>query len=162
MANIETVSIQYGYIDIPEINEISNKIDVIKTETKPSSIPEAVNGLYTLEDIKKGTYILFNDPIYIYKKIEGTIVSDDSCNMNDLAYRNGCYSIENIKKYTNVIAVRCECSFLDLPKILCFQAINDIEAGAELSRVYGAKYWEEYNFWLKYPKSEWRKTHLDE
>jgi hypothetical protein len=42
------------------------------------------------------------------------------------------------------------------------RAIKDINQGDELSRVYGPKYWKDYEFWKKRPDCKWRETKLDE
>ena len=77
-------------------------------------------------------------------------IDNDSKKMNNLAYsENDEYTLDKIKEKTNVLLVvdlgLFSFSNGELDKICC-KSIKDIKCGDELSRAYGLKYWNEYDF----------------
>ncbi len=114
-------------------------------------------GLFAYEFIPKGTAFL-----------EVTDQNDQRGYMiNDLAYHgtlDNYETDENIEKYINVGYIRQSDVAYDFlgtgeMKAYCY-TLRDIQPGEELSRIYGPLYWEEYEFWAKYPEYKFRETRL--
>ena len=147
-------------MDIEAIKTMLNKYDN-PIEIKPSKIHN--DGVFATQDIKKGD---------IFSKWDTNLFGK----MNDLSYHDNnleTYSEEeNIVKYTNVAIIVNQMEINDIFLMfgiqdksmagMYFIALKDINKGEELSRVYGSDYWEEIEFFDKYPDNRFRETGKDE
>ena len=139
----------------------STELTVIdkKLEVRKSTLDGSGEGLFALERIPKGTIFISAGDINNYDTISRKI--------NDLAYRGSVekYDIdENVLAHINigyVVKMDQLCMFFG-PTVgtheiyLC--AIDDIEEGQELSRFYGLEYWENFEFWNRFPESKYLQT----
>ena len=117
---------------------------------KPSTIPNAGNGLFTKKFIPKGTNIVEykgrittwkdvendHENGYIFTVHEGHVI-DAKKTLKALArYANDARGISRIKGITN------NCDYVIEENRVYIQAKKDIEAGKEILVSYGKEYWD--------------------
>lgn len=117
---------------------------------KPSTIPNAGQGLFTKQFIPKGTRIVeYKGRITTWKEVEHDHENGYIYTVNDNHVIDAKKSLKALARYANdargltrVKGITNNCAYVNDDTRVYIEAVKDIEAGAEILVSYGKEYWD--------------------
>jgi hypothetical protein len=140
-----------------DVNEIQNNIETIQVTIKQSNLKNAGLGIFSLQDIPKGTFITFElnqenicDINVDKNKFSGTY---DEYGGNFSGGRPIDYFLndagfeydEPVRVYTPKKLQNINLKgIVSKHKLVCYETLHDVKTGDELYRMYGSSYWSRF------------------